>query len=35
MLSKTFSAAINGIDAYRVEIEVNATNQGEKSIDQG
>lgn len=31
MLSKTFSAAINGIDAYRVEIEVNATNQGEKS----
>jgi magnesium chelatase family protein len=32
MLSKTFSVAINGIDAHSIEIEVNATQQGEKSI---
>ena len=32
MLSKTFSVAINGIDAHRIEVEVNATEQGEKSF---
>ena len=32
MLSKTFSVAINGIDANRIEVEVNATEQGEKSF---
>ncbi len=32
MLSKTFSVAINGIDANKIEIEVNATQQGEKSF---
>lgn len=31
MLAKTFSAAINGIDAYTVEIEVNATGEGEET----
>ncbi len=29
MLAKTLSAAINGIDAYTVEIEVNATGEGD------
>ncbi len=32
MLTKTFSAALSGIDASLVEIEVNATGQGEQSI---
>ena len=31
MLSKTFSAAINGIDAYKIEIEVNATQEGQQT----
>lgn len=29
MLAKTFSAAVVGVDAYTVEVEVNATGQGE------
>jgi len=29
MLARTYSAAINGVDAYAVEVEVNATGQGE------
>jgi len=28
MLAKTFSAAINGVEAYSVEIEINATGEG-------
>ncbi|HCE45518.1 MAG TPA: magnesium chelatase [Lentisphaeria bacterium] len=31
MLARTFSAAINGVDAYTVEVEVNATGQGENT----
>ncbi len=31
MLARTFSAAINGVDAYTVEVEVNATGQGENN----
>ena len=31
MLARTYSAAINGVDAYTVEIEVNATGQGENT----
>ena len=27
MLARTFSAAINGVDAYTVEVEVNATGR--------
>jgi len=32
MLTKTLSAALSGIDALPVDIEVNATGQGEQSI---
>ena len=32
MLSKTYSGAVNGVDAYTVEIEINATGQGEDTI---
>jgi len=32
MLAKTFSSAINGIDAYLVEIEINATGQGQNFV---
>ncbi|QSH40229.1 YifB family Mg chelatase-like AAA ATPase [Lentisphaerota bacterium ZTH] len=32
MLAKTFSAAVIGIDAYPVEVEINATQAGEQSI---
>ena len=32
MLTKTFSAALMGIDALPVEIEVNASGRGEQSI---
>lgn len=32
MLNQTFSAALNGIEALPVEIEVNATGKGESSI---
>jgi len=32
MLAKTFSAAVIGIDAYMVEVEVNATGSGEQDI---
>ena len=31
MLARTFSAAINGVNAYTVEVEVNATGQGENT----
>lgn len=31
MLAKTFSAAVVGIDAFPVEVEVNATSSGEQS----
>jgi magnesium chelatase family protein len=31
MLAKTFSTAINGVDAYTVEIEINATGEGEQT----
>ncbi len=31
MLARTYSAAINGVNAYTVEIEVNATGQGENT----
>jgi magnesium chelatase family protein len=31
MLAKTYSAAVIGLDAYTVEVEVNATGQGEAS----
>lgn len=31
MLSKTFSAAVLGVDAYLIEVEVNATGDGEFS----
>jgi magnesium chelatase family protein len=31
MLAKTYSAAIDGVDAYTVEIEVHATGQGEQT----
>ncbi|MFZ2657592.1 MAG: YifB family Mg chelatase-like AAA ATPase [Victivallales bacterium] len=31
MLARTLSAAINGVDAYTVEVEVNATGQGENT----
>ena len=31
MLAKTFSAALKGVDAFTVEIEVNATFAGEKT----
>ncbi|MEI8248812.1 MAG: YifB family Mg chelatase-like AAA ATPase, partial [Lentisphaerota bacterium] len=32
MLAKTFSAAVIGIDAYMVEVEVNATGSGEQDL---
>ena len=32
MLAKTFSAAVIGIDAYLVEVEVNATGSGEQDL---
>lgn len=32
MLAKTFSAALTGVDAFTVEIEVNASGAGDKSI---
>ncbi len=32
MLAKTYSAAVVGIDAYPVEVEINATKAGEQSI---
>jgi magnesium chelatase family protein len=32
MLAKTYSAAVIGIDAYPVEVEINATGTGEQSI---
>jgi len=32
MLAKTFSAAINGVDAFLVEIEINATGNGQNSV---
>ena len=32
MLARTFSAAVIGIDAYPVEVEVNATGRGEQSF---
>ncbi len=32
MLAKTFSAAVIGIDAYMVEVEVNATGSGEQDF---
>ncbi len=32
MLAKTFSAAVIGIDAYPIEVEVNATQAGEQSV---
>ncbi|OGV35050.1 MAG: hypothetical protein A2020_11010 [Lentisphaerae bacterium GWF2_45_14] len=32
MLSRTYSAAVLGIDAYTIEIEINATGQGEASF---
>jgi magnesium chelatase family protein len=32
MLAKTFSTTINGVDAYTVEIEINATGQGEQTF---
>lgn len=31
MLAKTFSSAIQGVDAYSVEIEINATGEGEET----
>src|SRR3989339_607136 len=31
MLAKTFSAAINGVDAFSVEIEINATGEGQQT----
>lgn len=31
MLAKTFSTAINGVDAYTVEIEINATGEGQQT----
>lgn len=31
MLARTFSTAINGVDAYTVEIEINATGNGQES----
>lgn len=31
MLTKTFSAAINGVNAYMVEIEINATGKGQQT----
>ncbi len=31
MLAKTYSAAVLGVDAYTVEIEINATSRGEES----
>ena len=34
MLAKTFSAAVIGIDAYMVEVEVNATGSGEQDSRQ-
>lgn len=32
MLTRTYSAAVSGIEANTVEVEVNATNQGEATI---
>jgi len=32
MLAKTFSAAINGVDAFLVEIEINATGRGQNIV---
>jgi len=32
MLAKTFSAAVIGIDAYMVEVEINATGSGEQDF---
>ncbi len=32
MLARTLSAAVNGVDAYTVEIEINATGRGEQGI---
>jgi magnesium chelatase family protein len=31
MLAKTYSSAIQGVDAYSVEIEINATGEGEET----
>lgn len=32
MLAKTFSTAINGVEAQTIEIEINATGEGEQTI---
>ena len=32
MLAKTYSAALQGIEAYKVEVEVNATGAGENTL---
>lgn len=32
MLAKTYSAAVIGIDAYTIEVEINATQEGEMSL---
>jgi magnesium chelatase family protein len=32
MLAKTFSAAIDGVDAFSVEIEINASGHGDRTI---
>ncbi|MBN1864030.1 MAG: YifB family Mg chelatase-like AAA ATPase [Victivallales bacterium] len=32
MLAKTFSAAISGVDAFTVEIEINATGKGQPTV---